>query len=107
MHPFIATDSLQQWQQAELDFFFNMDSGHCVLWITDMLSPQTQAGPSIGMPITRSLHLSPLAVSIPFFMATNLAPNAEVSTVGCCFEHQLSGAELRNAWKPVRGRLIN
>jgi hypothetical protein len=36
-------------------------------------------------------------VSIPFFLATNLAPNAEVSTVGLGFENQMSSAELRNA----------
>jgi hypothetical protein len=41
------------------------------------------------------------------FMATNLAPSTEASTVGCHFENQISGAELRRTKKPVRKRLIN
>ena len=33
---FIATDSLHVWYAIEFDFFFRVDSGLCVLWITDM-----------------------------------------------------------------------
>jgi hypothetical protein len=61
------------------------------------------------MPITRSfLNLSPLAVSIPFLMATNFAPRkTEVSTVDCRLKNQISGAEFRNAKKPVGKGLTN
>jgi hypothetical protein len=85
-----------------------MDSGRRVLLITNMLSPQTKAGPSIVIPVTSNLHLSPLMVSIPFFMARNLTPKSEVSAVSCCSENQISGAELRNnTKKPVRKHLMN
>jgi hypothetical protein len=104
---FIATDSRQQQQQTEFDFFFDIDSGRCVLWITDMLSPQTEAGPSTGTPIMRDSCLRPLAISIPFFTATNSAPKTEVSTVGCLLENHVSGAEFKNAKQPVRERLTN
>jgi hypothetical protein len=77
-----------------------MDSGNCGLWIADRLSPQTQAEPSIGTPIMRNLHCSPLAVSIPFSTATNSATNADVSRLGRRFENQISGAEFRNTKKP-------
>jgi hypothetical protein len=61
---FIATDSLQQWQQSEFDFFFDADSGHCVLWITNMLSPQTQTRPLIGVPI-----MSAICAAVPLQFA--------------------------------------
>jgi hypothetical protein len=59
------------------------------------------------MPIAHNMHLSPLTVPIPFFMAMNLAPETEVSTAGCRFENQMSGAEFKNAKKQVRERLTN
>ena len=51
-------------------------------------------GPVKGMPIMRTLYLSPLSVSTPCFIATNSAPKTEVSMVDCFFEIQIIGDKL-------------
>jgi hypothetical protein len=90
MCSFIATNSLQQWQQKELDFFFDFwtrgitVADHALAVSTDKDRPSID-----GTPVTRNLRLRPLAVSTPFFMVTNLAPKTEFSSmVSCCFENR-------------------
>jgi hypothetical protein len=61
----------------------------------------------MGIPIIHNLYQSPLTAYMLFFKATNSAPRTEVSTVGCCFEYQINGAEFKKTKKPVRERLIN
>ena len=55
------------------DFFFEVESGHCVLWIIDMLSPYVNVGPMIGIPIIQSLYRNPHDASMPCFITTNSA----------------------------------
>jgi len=64
-------------------------------------------GPVKGMPIIRTLYLSPLSVSTPCFIATNSAPKTEVSMVDCFFEIQIIGAKLQKIKNPVRERRVD
>jgi len=55
-----------------------------------------------GIPIIRTLYLSPFSVSIPCFIATNSAQKTEVSVVACFFEIQIIGDKLQKIKKLVR-----
>ena len=57
-------------------------------------------GPSKGTPIIRNLYLSPRRDSITSFIATNSAPNTDVSIVDCRFENHLINAVLMKTKYP-------
>ena len=46
----------------------------------------------MGIPIILSLYLKPHRASRPCFMATNSAPNIDVSTIDCFFENHCTNA---------------
>lgn len=102
----IATATLQALYKIELDFFLSLDSGLCILWMTDMLSPKAYVGPEIGMPIVLNLYGRPRPVSIAFFNDTHSAPKTDDSTVDCALQCQTINALCRYTWKPVLDLLV-
>ena len=91
----------------ELFFYLKVDPGRCVLWITDMLSPYIYDGPDSGTPIIRNLYQSPRGCSIPAFIAANLVPKTELSTVGCFFDNQAISAMFMKIKYPVRDQRVD
>ena len=87
--------------KMEFDFLQSVDSSLCVLWITDIFSPYMHEGSNKVTPIIRNLYWSPQRVSIPFLVATNLAPKTPISVVGCRFENYTTGSKLREINNPV------
>ncbi len=79
----------------ELCFFFKVDVGIVALVTTDILSQNTLAGPSIGMPNIHSLYLNDSSISASILISMNSEPNVEDSTVFCALENQTIGAQLR------------
>jgi len=65
----------------ELCFFFNVDVGMVELMTTELLSQNTLAGPSSGIPNIRNLYLMDSIRSTRILIATNSEPKVEDSTV--------------------------
>jgi hypothetical protein len=78
-----------------------VDEGIVEFFTMVLLSTRTAAGPSMGIPIMRSLYRKPLIISVATRNATNSDPNVDVSTVFCDFEYQIIGALLRYKRIPV------
>ena len=53
------------------------------------------------IPILLSLYFRPLSASIHYFMTTNSAQNADVSTVHCYFEYYYIRAVVTSVKKPL------
>jgi hypothetical protein len=67
----------------------------------NLLAAYIKEGPVNEIPIMQSLYQSPHSFSIPFFIATNLAPKTEVSMVASFLETQSIKAILHKIRKPV------
>jgi hypothetical protein len=74
--------------------------------MTYLLSPNTFAGPLIGMPNILSLYLNASIISTQMHVAANSDLNVDVSTVLCALENQIMGAQLRYIKILVRDRLV-
>jgi hypothetical protein len=83
------------------DFFFKVDAGAVILASTDWLSPKTNVGSLIVMPIIHSLYLKPRAYSVACFIATNSLPKVLVLQEVCFFKLQYIGAQFRKTTKLV------
>ena len=90
----------------ELCFFLSVDSGDVVLWMTDISSPHTYAGPVNGIPIILNLYLSLLMYSITVSIATNSEPNVLVPHVFCFLDIQEIEALFRKMMKSVLDLLV-
>ena len=55
----------------------------------------------MGIPITFSIYLKPLRVSMPCFMETNSVPKTDVSTVDCFLENHCTRAVFTYIKKPL------
>ena len=102
----MATDSLIAGQQIEFLFFFIVNSGRWMLWITDMLSPLIHIGPIIDTHIIRSLYINPRINSIATFMEMNSAPKTDVSIVDRFLEYHDTSAMFMNIKIPFLHLLV-
>ena len=68
---------------------------------TASLSQNIFVGPSIGMPIIRSLYCNACIISVAVFAAINSDPKVDVSTVFGCFEYHTISAWQTNNNKAV------
>jgi len=101
-----ATASLTRWYAMELCFFLSVDVGTVALVTTDLLSQNTLAGPSIGMPIILSLYLIASNISTRMRMATNSDPNVDDSIVLWDLEYHCIGEQFKYIMIPVCDRRV-
>ena len=92
--------------KIEFEFFFNVEYGRSVLWITDIFSPEINDSPKFGTPIMRSLYRNPRSFSIPIFITTNSAPNTEVTIVAYLLDNKAIGALFRKIMYAVMDILV-
>ena len=78
----------------ELFLVFKADVGILELLTTDMLSQNTSAGPSTGIPKHLNLYLRASIISVAILIATNSDPKLDASTVFWCLLYQMIGALL-------------
>ena len=83
-----------------LCFFFKADVGILELLTTNMLSQNTSAGPSAGIPKHINLYLRYSIISVEILRAKNSDPKIEASTVFCCLLYQMIGELLTYMMMP-------